>query len=110
MVRISILYPHQPGCRFDFPYYVGTHMPRAIELLREHPGFRGVSVEKGISGGAPGSAVTYVATCHFLFESADAFRAAFNPHVPELKVDIPMYTDIVPIIQINEVVVAEGAT
>jgi uncharacterized protein (TIGR02118 family) len=81
-------------------------MPRAIELLRGHPGFRGVSVEKGVSGGAPGSEAPYVATCHFMFESAEAFRAAFDPHVPELKVDIPKYTDIVPVIQVNDVLVA----
>ncbi len=42
MVRISILYPNSPGARFDWRYYVETHMPRSIDLLSAHPGFRGV--------------------------------------------------------------------
>lgn len=108
MVKISILYPNQRGARFDFPYYVEKHMPRSIQLLSAHPGFRGVSVEKGVGGAAPGSEPAYVAMCHFLFESADAFMAAFMPHAPELQGDIPNYTDVSPVIQINEVLIAKS--
>lgn len=108
MIKISILYPNQRGARFDFPYYVEKHMPRSIELLSAHPGFKGVSVERGVGGAEPGSEPAYVAMCHFLFESVDAFMAAFLPHAPELQGDIPNYTDVAPLIQINEVLVAKG--
>lgn len=105
MVKISILYPNKPGARFDFPYYTEQHMPRSIELLGAHPGFKGVSVERGISGAAPDSAPDYVAMCHFLFDSAEAFLQAFMPHAPELQGDMGNYTDIQPVIQVSEVLI-----
>jgi uncharacterized protein (TIGR02118 family) len=107
MVKISILYPNKPGARFDFSYYTQTHMPRSIELLSAHPGFRGVSVERGVGGPAPGSDPAYVAMCHFRFSSAEAFLEAFVPNAPELQSDMPNYTDIEPLIQINEVLLSK---
>jgi uncharacterized protein (TIGR02118 family) len=108
MVKISILYPNTPGGRFDFRYYSETHMPRSIELLSAHPGYQGVSVERGVGGAAPGSAPEYVAMCHFEFTSADDFLAAFMPHAPELQGDLPNYTDAAPVIQINEVLLSHA--
>ena len=108
MVKISILYPNQPGVRFDFPYYVEKHMPRSIELLSTHPGYRGVSVEKGVAGATPGSEATYIGACHFLFESADDFIAAFVPHAEELQGDIANYTDAAPVVQFNEVLLTDA--
>jgi uncharacterized protein (TIGR02118 family) len=107
MVKISILYPNRQGARFDFSYYTRTHMPRSIELLSKHPGFKGVSVERGVGGAVPGSEAAYVAMCHFQFNTADDFLQAFMPNAPELQGDMPNYTDIEPIIQINEVLIAK---
>jgi uncharacterized protein (TIGR02118 family) len=109
MVRISILYPNADGSRFDFQYYLDTHMPRSIELLSAHPGYRGVSVEKGLGGAAPGSPPTYIAMCHFLFESTEAFLEAFMPHAAELQGDIPNYTDSAAVIQFSEVLTSMSA-
>jgi len=105
MVKISILYPNKQGSRFDFHYYTETHMPRSIELLGAHPGFKGVSVERGVGGAAPGAKPAYIAMCHFHFNSADEFLEAFIPNAPELQGDMPNYTDIEPVIQINEVLI-----
>ena len=107
MIRISILYPNVKGSRFDFEYYVQKHMPRSIQLLSSHPGFRSVSVERGLAGAIPGSEPTYSAMCHYLFESADAFMAAFTPHAAELQGDIPNYTNVAPVIQVNEVLISK---
>ena len=107
MIRISILYPNVRGSRFDFEYYVQKHMPRSIELLSSHPGFRSVSVERGLGGATPGSEPAYSAMCHYLFESVDAFMAAFTPHAAELQGDIPNYTDVAPVIQVNEVLISK---
>src|SRR5512147_2144111 len=103
MTKISILYPIQKGSRFDMRYYIDTHMPLSIGLLSVHPGFKGVSVERGLSGAGPGSAATYIAMCHFLFDSVESFMAAFVLHAKELQGDIPNYTDISPVIQVSEV-------
>jgi uncharacterized protein (TIGR02118 family) len=107
MIRVSILYPNTPGSRFDLRYYVDEHMPMSIKLLSAHPGFQGVSVERGLGGAAPGSTATYVAACHFLFTAVDDFLAAFMPHMAELQGDLPNYTDVQPVIQINEVLLTQ---
>ena len=106
MTTISILYPNKPGGRFDMAYYAEKHMPLSIELLGAHPGFRAVSVEKGVGGAAPGSPPAFIALCLYTFESAEAFMAAFTPHAARLQGDMPNYTDIEPVIQINEVLVS----
>jgi len=103
MVKISILYPNKKGSRFDMSYYVNTHMPMSIERLSANKGFQGVSVDRGLAGEIPGSEPTYVAMCHFLFDSVEDFLAAFNPHAAFLQGDMPNYTDIKPIIQVSMV-------
>lgn len=105
MVKISILYPNNPGARFDMDYYLDVHMPMSIERLGAHPGFNGVSVERGLGGGLPDSPAAYVAMCHFLFVSVEDFMAAFNPHAQILQGDMPNYTDIEPVIQVSEVAI-----
>ena len=106
MTKISILYPNNKGARFDLRYYIGTHMPLSIELLSTHPGFKGVSVERGLGGAEPGSAAAYIAMCHFLFDSIEDFMAAFAPHAARLQGDMPNYTDTKPVIQFNEVLIS----
>lgn len=103
MIKISIFYPNLG--RFDMDYYLGKHMPRSIGLLSQGKGYRGVSVERGLGGAAPGSPPAHVAMCHYLFDTADDFMAAFMPHAAELQDDMPNYTDIEPVIQVSEVAI-----
>jgi uncharacterized protein (TIGR02118 family) len=106
MIKVSILYPAREGTRFDVGYYVQTHMPLSIRLLSAHPGFRGVSVERGLSGATPEAAPAFLASCQFLFESAEQFIEAFLPHAATLQGDMPNYTDIEPVIQFNEILIS----
>jgi uncharacterized protein (TIGR02118 family) len=107
MKKITILYPNKPNARFDFDYYTKVHMPLAIKLLSPYPGYQGVTVERGVAGVAPGSAAPYAAMCQFIFNSAEDFLAAFMPNAEVLQGDIPNYTDIEPVIQVNEVLIAQ---
>ena len=84
MTKISFLYPNSKGSRFDLRYYVEKHMPSSIDLLSVHPGFRGVSVERGVSAG-PGPEAPYIAVCSYVFESFDDFLAAVTPHTAQLR-------------------------
>jgi uncharacterized protein (TIGR02118 family) len=106
MIKVSIFYPHAPGAKFDFDYYLATHMPMSLRLLGA--AIRGVSVERGREGTEPGSTPAFVALCHFVCESRAAFEAAFLPNAAVLQGDMPNYTDIVPIIQISEIELARG--
>ena len=103
MVKISILYPNTKASRFDMNYYLQTHMPASIERLSAQQGFKGVSVERGLGGDSPGSEPTYVAMCHYLFDSLDDFLSAFTPYSEFLQGDIPQYTDVKPVIQVSAV-------
>jgi uncharacterized protein (TIGR02118 family) len=78
-------------------------MPVSIEKLSAGKGYRGVSVERGVTGAAPGSEPTVLAMCHYLFDSAEDFLNAFNQHAELLQGDIPNYTDIQPVIQFSAV-------
>ena len=106
MIRISIVYPNQPGSRFDMAYYLDKHMPASIDRLGKGAGFKGVSVERGVAGAEPGSPPPYVALCHYLFETAEMFVKAFMPHAEFLQSDIANYTDIKPVIQFSEVAIS----
>ena len=108
MIKVSIMYPNSADKRFDFEYYQKKHIPLAIKLLGAHPGYKGISVERGQSGGAPGSEPAYVAVCHFTFTSVQDFIAAFKPNAEELQADIINYTDIEPVTQFSSVEISES--
>jgi len=103
MIKVSVMYPYTEGVRFDHAYYRDKHMP----LLKARMGdaCQSYTVDKGLAGGAPGSAPTYVGMCHVFCDSVEAFQAAFGPHAKEIMADIGNYTDIAPVMQISEVVV-----
>jgi uncharacterized protein (TIGR02118 family) len=64
---------------------------------------KGIAAEQGLAGGAPGSAPTYIAIGHLLFDSVEAFETAFAPHASEILADVPNYTNAKPVIQINQI-------
>ena len=105
MIRLSILYPNKPAAKFDREYYLTKHMPMSRRLFGEV--LKGVSVEFGINGGLPDSPPPYLVTCHMLFESLEAFYAAFAPNAAALQDDILRYTDVEPVIQIGEVKISQ---
>ncbi len=82
---------------------LNNHMPMSIALLSNAKGFKGVSVEKGIDIEEPKIESSYVAMCHYYFETLEDFMTAFGPHAEKLQGDIINYTNIEPTIQINEV-------
>lgn len=99
MIKVSVMYPHIEGGKFDFDYYCHSHMP----LVREKLGaaLKGLAVERGLStAGAP---PVYLAFGHLLFDSLEDFRAAYGPHAETFRKDVPNYTDIPPVFQVSEV-------
>jgi len=101
MIKVSVFYPNKEGCKFDMEYYCNRHIPMVKEKLGQ--AVKGVAVEKGLAGGQPGSQATYIAMGHLLFDSVEAFQAAFGPHTQAIMGDVPNYTNVQPTIQISEV-------
>jgi uncharacterized protein (TIGR02118 family) len=101
VIKVSVLYPYRPGSKFDMVYYLQHHIPMVQKFLGSAA--KGVTVDQGLSGMAPGTAMTYMTVAEMLFNSVEEFHAAFDPHAAEIVADVPNYTDIQPIMQISEV-------
>ncbi len=101
MIKVSVLYPHKDGTGFDMSYYLNNHIPTVRQKLGA--ACKGVAVEQGLAGGAPGTHPTYAAMGHLLFDSVESFQMAFGPHAATIMADIPNFTAVQPLIQISEV-------
>jgi uncharacterized protein (TIGR02118 family) len=80
------------------------YLDKYIPMNRQKLGgaLKGVAVELGIGGAAPGSPAPHLALGHLLFESLQAFQTSFAPHAQEIMADIPNYTNTQRTIQISE--------
>ena len=101
MIKISVLYPNSEGAKFDMAYYCSSHMPMVNRLLGS--AVKGMGVDQGIGGFGPGSSAPFIAAGHLMFDSVEAFQAAFAPHAQEIMGDIPNYTNLQPTIQVSEI-------
>jgi len=101
MIKLTVVYPNSARSYFDIRYYCDTHIPLVGRLLG--PALKGVAVEHGIAGAAPGSPAPFLAIGQLQFDSVEAFQSTFGPHSQEIMSDVPNYTDIQPVIQISEV-------
>jgi len=99
MVRVSFLYPNEPGKKFDHDYYAYTHMPLVQKRMSAF-GLVRYEVDKAAAEDAP-----FLAACHLYFDSVAQFRSAVAQHGEELMSDIPNYTPIQAQLQISEIVV-----
>lgn len=101
MIKVSVLYPNSADSKFDMNYYLTKHMPMVKQKLGS--ACKGMAVEQGIAGGAPGAPATFIAMGHLTFDSVEAFQNAFAPHAAAIMGDIPNYTNTQPTVQISEV-------
>ena len=101
MVKVSILYPNDEGKKFDMDYYLDTHMPLVQKLLGA--ACTKIGVDQGIAGGTPGSKAPYIAIGHLYFNSVEDFVSSFTPNANAIMNDLPNFTDIIPVPQVNEI-------
>ena len=67
-----------------------------------------VRIRQGRLRPGGGGKAPYLAIAHIKFPSADAFEKALAKHGAEILGDIPNYTRIEPVMQVNEVVASAG--
>jgi uncharacterized protein (TIGR02118 family) len=101
MATLSVVYPRAIGASFDYDYYQDKHLPLAVQRW-EGAGL--VGGEALIGKVAPdGSDPPYFAIGIIHFESIDALKTALNgEHAQEIIGDIRNFTDVQPVLQINE--------
>ena len=100
MVQVTVLYPNQPGTKFDEGYYLQIHIP----LVRKHwgpMGLQDIRLMRGLPG-PDGGPATYRVIALLTFESAEALQKAGAAHGKEIFGDIPNFTDAKPVMQVNE--------
>lgn len=101
MASLSVVYPRSPGATFDYDYYQTRHMP----LVGERWAAAGLTGGEALLGkaAADGSQAAYFAIGIIHFDTADSLRAALDgEHASEVIADIRNFTDVQPVIQINE--------
>jgi uncharacterized protein (TIGR02118 family) len=103
MIKVTVLYPRTPGSKFDFDYYLKTHMP--LSIARLGMAMDAITVERVLDPGPPWPPPAYIAICSFVCESREAYEAAFIPHMAELQADMANYTDVEQVVLISDVVI-----
>ena len=101
MITVNVLYPNSDSVKFNMNYYLQTHIPLCNRLLG--PALKGVLVQQGISGAAPGSKAAYAVITVLRFESLESFQKAFGPNAPAITSDIVNFTNVEPTIQFCDV-------
>lgn len=102
MVKVTILYPNGDGKRFDMDYYSNKHMPMIASLLGDS--LKLFEIDKGLSGRTPNDSIPYLAIGYLYFEKLSAYQNSFRPNAEKIRGDVPNYTNILPVVQISEVV------
>ena len=107
MIKVSVMYPHSPGVRFDHDYYRDKHLP----LIKSRMGaaLKYYTIDKELSAAAADVPPAYVAMCHLLCDSVEAYQSSYGPHAQEIRGDIRNFTDQTPVRQVSEVVVENSA-
>jgi uncharacterized protein (TIGR02118 family) len=100
VITISVFYPKTATSRFDHDYYLNTHTP-LLKRLFEPSGMQNLRLLRG-SRSLDGGAAPYEVLAYFDMPSLEKLQNALAQHGPQILGDIANYTDVQPVIQINE--------
>ena len=104
MIRVTVAYPNEQGKKFNWEYYINTHLPLAHEHL-DPRGLIRLEVDKGVSAPDPSAPPPFVAFGYLTFNTVEEVHEAFKAVGRPVMGDIRNFTDIKPTIQISEVLV-----
>jgi len=100
MVTVSVLYPKTSELRFDYDYYLTKHIP-LVKARWSGMGLEEVVLLRGQSVVGGGSAEWELIGL-LTFSSAEKLQAAMAAHGAEIIGDVPRFSNVQPVIQINE--------
>jgi uncharacterized protein (TIGR02118 family) len=96
MKTLTILYPNGPDVKFDFDYYKNKHLPLVMSLFGKL--IKRFELRKGLMS-PTSDTLPYVAVVNIWFEDEAAFMEADEKHRSTLFPDVKNYTNVIPIIQ-----------
>jgi len=98
MIRASVMYPNEQGKKFDFDFYIKKHMVLVHKKL-DSLGLVRSEVDKAVEADAP-----FIVIGHLYFNSLEEFQNGFFAHAAEFGADLANYTDIIPQMQISQII------
>ena len=103
MIKLTAYYKKKEGSHFNLEYYLNSHIP----MIQRVTGgaIKLVTVDEGLSAGEPGSEPPYIYVGQFYFNSMSDLENYLLPKLPEIMSDVPNYTDLHPVFQINKVLI-----
>ena len=102
LIKVSIMYPFAEGKTFDMEYYETKHMPMVAAFLGSN--LVKYTIEKGVASGIPNTPLPYMAIGSFYVKDLSEYQAAIGPNIDAIRADIPVYTNISPVILVSEIV------
>jgi uncharacterized protein (TIGR02118 family) len=102
VLRMTVLYPAGDDATFDWDYYNSTHMRLVSERYGEHTS-RPAEVTRGVSG-VPKGEPSYLASALMYFPDRDALNQALRAGGTDIPDDIPNFTNVRPVMQIDELI------
>ena len=98
---MTIVYQNGTDVRFNFDYYINTHMPLIMRLYGKS--ISRFELRRG-QPGADGAPPPYVATISIWIADGAAFDAAQAQHQAGLRADVPKFTNATLIAQRDRIV------
>jgi uncharacterized protein (TIGR02118 family) len=96
-----VIYPRSEGAKFDHDRYREVHLPLVAEKLGPL-GLTGAYALRGAAA-ADGGEAPHFAMAFLNFASPEALAAAMSsPEAAEVVADISNFTDVKPVMQVNE--------
>lgn len=100
MYCVTVLYPNTPDAQFDFAYYRDQHIPMMLQLLGDN--VLSTELRRGLQA-VDGSQAPYLCLLNTHIRSLQQFTQVMSEHSAQVLGDIVNYTNLQPIIQIDEI-------
>jgi uncharacterized protein (TIGR02118 family) len=94
------MYPKTSDSHFNMDYYLNTHTP-LVEACMKDFGLKEVKIIQGV-GTLDGKPPQYEVIAYLSFPSIDHLQRALAKSGSEILGDIPNFTNVQPLIQLNE--------
>jgi len=102
MKCINVLYPAKDNDSFDFEFYVRRHVPLIQDILGKS--LHRIEVRKGVTANDGSSAPGYTCVISIWIADWPAYEKAIAARASELIAEVPLFTKVMPVMQIDEVI------
>lgn len=102
MIRLAVLYPRSSDSTFDMDYYLNKHVPMVVSKLSPMGLVKG-EIDEGMAAMAPDQPAPFMVIGYLMFQNIDDLQKGFAAHGTEIMGDVPNFTNIQPVVQINRV-------